>query len=209
MPVRNCQLKHFWIVPISLAYLPFSAMAAASASDDSAISTRTIVERTDTAIADNTSTDKTPTISALTQDQVLSRITSYSPIERTRSLTFGETEPAEEKRRIRSEVSVSVGTGGYRSGYISTLIPLGDNGMLGIAIGQTDYGKNNVGYGYYPYDYSPYGYDYSTHVMRRSLDMSGRYMFPQADGSDRCSSADMISGQRRGNRTTERCDLTD
>lgn len=49
-------------------------------------------------------------------------------------------------RKIHGEVSLSVGTGGYRSGYATAQIPLGESGTLGLAYGQTDYGENG---GYY------------------------------------------------------------
>lgn len=55
--------------------------------------------------------------------------------------------PAEEpKRQIHGSMGATIGSGGYRSGYVSTLIPLGENGTLGIAVEQTDFG-NNVVYG--------------------------------------------------------------
>lgn len=47
---------------------------------------------------------------------------------------------AEEARRIHGEVGVSVGTGGYRSGYLVTHIPLGDSGGATIALSKTDFG---------------------------------------------------------------------
>jgi len=58
-------------------------------------------------------------------------------------------------RTIHGGMGVSIGTGGYRSGYVYSLIPVGENGTLGIAYSQTDFGKNNVGYG----RYGAYGYD--------------------------------------------------
>lgn len=49
-------------------------------------------------------------------------------------------------RTIHGGGGVSVGTGGYRSGYVYTLIPVGEDGTLGLAYSQTDFGKGN---GYY------------------------------------------------------------
>ena len=51
------------------------------------------------------------------------------------------------KRQVHGEMGVSVGTGGYRSGYVSSLIPIGETGTLGVAVSQTDFGKHG-GYGY-------------------------------------------------------------
>lgn len=88
------------------------------------------------------------------------------------------------KRQVHGEASVTVGTGGYRSAYVSSLIPLGDNGTLGIAVSQTDYGKNDgLGYGYYgdPYGYDGYGYGRgwgrrggTSQSVAVSLDMSAK-----------------------------------
>lgn len=88
------------------------------------------------------------------------------------------------KRQVHGVASVTVGTGGYRSAYVSSLIPLGETGTLGIAVSQTDYGKNG-GFGYYgdPYGYDDYGYGYGRGWGRRggtsqsvglSLDMTGQ-----------------------------------
>jgi hypothetical protein len=52
------------------------------------------------------------------------------------------------KRQVHGEAGVSVGTGGYRSGYVSSLIPIGESSTLGIAVSQTDFGKHGGGYGY-------------------------------------------------------------
>jgi hypothetical protein len=61
-------------------------------------------------------------------------------------------------RQMHGEASVSIGTGGYRSVYMSSQYPIGENGTLGIAIGQTDFGKNGGYYGGYPGGVYPGGY---------------------------------------------------
>lgn len=60
------------------------------------------------------------------------------------------------KRRVHGTASVSVGTGGYRSASVSAIMPVGDNGWLGLAYSQTDFGEN----GAYPYMYDDFGADY-------------------------------------------------
>ena len=60
------------------------------------------------------------------------------------------------KRRVHGSASVSVGTGGYRSASVSAVMPVGDNGWLGLAYSQTDFGEN----GAYPYMYDDFGYGY-------------------------------------------------
>lgn len=65
-------------------------------------------------------------------------------------------------RRVHSQASVSVGTGGYSSAYVATQIPLGDKGWLGLSYAQTDHGDNSGygwGYGGYGADYAPYSYN--------------------------------------------------
>jgi hypothetical protein len=98
--------------------------------------------------------------------------------------------PDDQRRQIHGSAGVSIGTGGYRSGYVTSIIPLGDNGTLGLAYSQTDYGKNNryLDYGYDGYGYGDYGgYGYGGYggygYARRggtsqslgvSLDLTGR-----------------------------------
>jgi hypothetical protein len=55
-------------------------------------------------------------------------------------------------RKIHGEVGVSVGTGGYRSGYVITHIPIGETGSATIALSKTDHG-DRVRYG--PIGYGP------------------------------------------------------
>lgn len=60
------------------------------------------------------------------------------------------------ERRIRGEVSVGVGTGGYRSGSVSAVIPLGETGTLGLSLSRTENGFGYLGDGRPGYGY---GYD--------------------------------------------------
>ncbi len=71
------------------------------------------------------------------------------------------------KRKVHGSMGFSVGTGGYRSGYVSALIPVGESTTVGIAVSKTDCGKRScydpyydgAGYGYGPgYGYGGYGY---------------------------------------------------
>jgi hypothetical protein len=50
--------------------------------------------------------------------------------------------PQEEPRRIHGEVGASIGTGGYRSGYAMSTIPVGKTGTLAIAVSETRFGRN-------------------------------------------------------------------
>lgn len=101
----------------------------------------------------------TPAPRALTtQEQIAAFLETSPAIERGEGL--GGLAPADAdsdtKRKIHGSAGVSVGTGGYRSAYVSTLIPIGETSTLGLAYSTTDFGKNAV---YRPYDAYGYGYD--------------------------------------------------
>lgn len=108
---------------------------------------------------------------ASTQDQVIAWQANTAPIQHGSDIAATDhlTQPVRDNgglRTIHGSAGASIGTGGYRSAYVTALIPVGENGTLGIAVSQTDYGKNNVygygrGYGYgspYGYNYGGYGY---------------------------------------------------
>lgn len=64
-------------------------------------------------------------------------------------------------RQMHGEVGVAVGTGGYRSAYITSIMPLGEKGTLALSFSQE---KNARGYyrGAYGYPYGePLGYGLS------------------------------------------------
>jgi hypothetical protein len=44
-----------------------------------------------------------------------------------------------EPRKVHGEVDVSVGTGGYRSAYVRSDIPIGQNGTASISFGETQF----------------------------------------------------------------------
>jgi hypothetical protein len=84
----------------------------------------------------------------------------------------GVTTSADEPRKVHGEVGVAVGSGGYRSGYVVSVMPVGKTGTLSLAVSDTQYGKNGgfyggPGYGYGgPRGFSPFGGE------RRSVGMS-------------------------------------
>ncbi|BBF81702.1 hypothetical protein [Asticcacaulis excentricus] len=110
-----------------------------------------------------------------TQAQVLSTLDGTRTPDRRQPTSWGrdDTDSGPQKRQIHGEAGVSIGTGGYKSAYVATLIPVGETGTLGIAYSQTDHGNNGYiygdpyGYGYGPgyghygaSAYDPYGYGY-------------------------------------------------
>ncbi|ESQ79838.1 hypothetical protein [Asticcacaulis sp. YBE204] len=134
---------------VALAVALLSGGVAAHAADDETVVTNTRAPLpTEAEIAESKA--RTPVAPVSIESQIIDKVETLSRPE----------------RRVRTEVSASIGTGGYRSGYVATEIPVGETGTLGIAIGQTDYGKNNVlvydryGYGYDGYGYDDYGYPY-------------------------------------------------
>lgn len=65
--------------------------------------------------------------------------------------------PGEGKRQVHGEVGIAVGTGGYRSAYAMSLIPIGETGTLAIAVSESRNARFG-GYGYGGYDgYGGYG----------------------------------------------------
>lgn len=61
---------------------------------------------------------------------------------------------ADGKRRIHGAISLGVGTGGYRSGSVSAVFPVGETGVVALSYGQT---KNGHVYG--RFGDPRYGYD--------------------------------------------------
>ena len=77
-------------------------------------------------------------------------------------------------RLPHGEVSVSVGTDGFRDYGAAVSLPIGENGRLSLSYRQTENGYPYGGYGYgYGYD----GYGYGPSYGGAALDDSG-YVFP-------------------------------
>jgi hypothetical protein len=103
---------------------------------------------------------KAPPAKPITTDEQIAAFLATSPAVRqvdtggVTRLDDGEPEP----RKIHGSAGVTVGTGGYRSAYVSTLIPIGETSTLGVAYSQTDHGNNAV---FRPYDEFGYGGGYA------------------------------------------------
>jgi hypothetical protein len=113
---------------IVLAALGVTAPALAQVHEDAPVSTASAVS------------------SAPTTAEQIEQYLASSP---ARASGVGPTEDLDEPapRKIHGEHDQSVGTGGYRSGHVSAVIPIGERGTLGLSYGQTDFGKGG-GYGY-------------------------------------------------------------
>lgn len=110
-----------------------------------------------------------------------------------------ETAPASE-RRVRGSAGASIGTGGYRSGYVAGEFPVGETGTVGVMYGETDYGDNPA--------FGPYGH-YGSHY--RAHDMLDRYAYSHGGvmrGGKQKSLAVSVDFSNRisaGAETTRRC----
>ncbi len=89
----------------------------------------------------------------------------------------GVTTSADEPRKVHGEVGVALGSGGYRSGYVVSVMPVGKTGTLTLAVSDTQYGKNGgfyggpgYGYGYGgPRGFSPFGGEHRSVGMSLAL----------------------------------------
>ena len=112
----------------------------------------------------------------LTTDQQISRwIDDRSP----ETLPFAERPGSGrvDDRQMHSQLSVGVGTGGYRDYGVAVSLPLGETGRLNLSYRQVENGYpvygygNGYGYGYGPaYGYGGYGdYGYSPRLAPRAV----------------------------------------
>ena len=163
-----------------MAALPSAALARSTADDEVvATATRDAKPPTEAELAKAQAAAKAKADAdrvakpVTTQEQIAAWLAEAPPIERINDGPAGYAMPPrldvngyplgpDGKRQMHGEAGVSVGTGGYRSGYVSTLIPIGESSTLGVAVSQTDFGKHGGGYGYggYGYGYGGYGGGY-------------------------------------------------
>jgi len=136
--------------------------AQAVASEDEAVSTA--AHRLDAkaaAQAQVAPVTPTPAPRALTTDEQIAAFLETSPaLEDREGLVGLGRSDADTSRKIHGSAGVTVGSGGYRSAYVSTLIPIGETSTLGLAYSQTDHGKNTVFYPQDGYGYGDGGYGY-------------------------------------------------
>lgn len=176
---------HLAILALSAAAVLATPVLAANA-DDEAISTAQAKSSVQalTATAPPPPVVETPVRQLTTQEQVDAFLGPAKAADaRQRGLlppnhefdAYGPTGYAQDdrdadgKRKIHGEMSVSVGTGGYRSASASALIPVGESTTVGVAVSKTDFGRNGVwAYGDSAYGYGGYGapYGYGGYPMR-------------------------------------------
>lgn len=172
-------LKRLALSGLILATLIVTPVAVCAADDEIVATNRPKVALDTPAPAGSVTPVTAEDTAKATQAQVLSTLDGTRPPERRQPTSWGrdDADSGPQKRQIHSEAGVSIGTGGYKSAYVATLIPVGETGTLGLAYSQTDHGKNSYlyadpyGYGYGPgygrygasayddaYGYAPYGY---------------------------------------------------
>lgn len=98
-------------------------------------------------------TVQTATPHGLTTAEQISHWISQSRSERDAAVLDGGLEPWAEvgARRPRGEVSVGVGTGGYRDYAAAVELPLGETGTLNLSVSQTRNSPFAYGHTYDPY----------------------------------------------------------
>lgn len=182
------------LVP-ALALLAAPMMAFAAGADDEVVATAKATTSPAQAEAAPAPAAPAATRPLTTQEQIDAWLKaspvktvddSSGPLNLTRADEDGPT-----KRKIHGSVEVGVGTGGYRHMGVTAYYPVGETGTLGVAVSQTEYGKNGRwgygydGYGGGPYGYGPYGYGRGgkSQSIALSLDMTGR-----GSAAERCAS---------------------
>lgn len=108
-----------------------------------------------------------------------------------------------EKRQVHGEVSVGIGTGGYRSFSALSVIPVGETGTLAIAVSKS----RNSPYGYY----GDHGGGYDGYGRGQGERQSIGLQFSSQGAAPRCS-ARMDRGpdwRRLGDRPGERACTND
>lgn len=105
-----------------------------------------------------------PKAEVLDTAEQIKRWLAESPAATTPEAAYGEGVRLPRDRQIHGEVGVAVGTGGYRSGYITSVMPLGETGTLALTIGQEKNGYrhywNGGGSPYGAFDYGYTGFPY-------------------------------------------------
>lgn len=168
-------LKPLALSGLILATLVVTPVAVCAADDEIVATNRPKVALDAAAPAASVTPVTAEDTAKATQAQVLSTLDETRPPDRRQPTSWGrdDADSGPQKRQIHGEAGVSIGSGGYKSAYVATLIPVGETGTLGIAYSQTDHGKNGYiysdpyGYGYGPgyghygaSAYDPYGYRY-------------------------------------------------
>jgi len=127
----------------STAHAQTQASAQTSANDEMVVGTPASAPPPATADAAKT----TGTSKPLTTDEQIKAWVADAP--KLDHVAPASDTDANAPRQIHGSAGVAVGSNGYSSAYVSTLIPVGKDSTLGIAVSQADYGGNTVDHGRY------------------------------------------------------------
>jgi hypothetical protein len=96
-----------------------------------------------------------------------------------------------EDRKVHGMVEASVGSGGYRSLYLQSEMPIGKTGTLSVAIEQSEgRGYGGYGYGYGGYGYGGYGHGGYGRGSRQSIGIGLDFSNARDRDGDRCDDRD-------------------
>jgi hypothetical protein len=126
--------------------LPAMALAAVFAVSGSALAAESEIVATAATTSAPPSASVIPPTAATTgaSPSVADQIDTYlktSPAAKLPSDGAAGVTPGSEPRQVHGVVDVSVGTGGYRSAYVRSDIPIGQNGTASISFGETQFGN--------------------------------------------------------------------
>jgi hypothetical protein len=92
-------------------------------------------------------------------------------------------------RKVHGMVEASVGSGGYRSLYLQSEMPIGKTGTLSVAIQQSQ-GRGYGGYGFGGYGYGGYGYGGYGRGSRQSIGIGLDFSNARDGDGNRCDDRD-------------------
>ena len=148
------------------------AASANSAEQEPIATARIEPAPSDRPVMPATSPAKLPAVPMTTSEQIDAylRASPTTPWQDAEALDRQEERPP---RQVHGQVGVAVGTGGYRSAYGQSDIPVGRDGNLSVFVQRTQGGRGH-GYGYGSGYRNGYGYGgHSGQSLGLSLDFSG------------------------------------
>lgn len=135
----------FRLVPVlAFALAAATAHAQTTAADDEMVVSGPAAAPPPSAVSAAKTTAAGAAKPLTTDEQIKAWINDAPKLERTPA-TDADSSPA--PRQVHGSAGVAVGSNGYRSAYVSSLIPVGKDSTLGIAVSQADYGGGTVDHG--------------------------------------------------------------
>jgi len=172
---RRIAIRAPLAIVLALGLSATAQAASANAAEQEPIATaRVAPSPTNPPVTLAPSAAKPPSAPMTTSEQIdaFLRASPTTPWQDAEALDRQEDRPP---RQIHGQVGVAVGTGGYRSAYVQSDIPVGRDGNLSIFVQETQGGRGH-GYGCGSGNGYDSGYGYGAHPGRSlglSLDLSG------------------------------------